>query len=230
MAPAVAAAQTPSAADVLAKAQAAVGGRAAFEAHQSMLMVGSFSIPAMGIEGVLEVSRMRPNLSRQKITLGGMGEVDQGTDGTLAWAIQPGQGAMLLSGEQAEAVKREADWFQGVQGVDAYKSVEVVGAEAFEGQQAWKVKFAPKEGAEYIRFFAQDTGLPIGGTTTSPMGDITVVFGEYKEYGGLKLATKITQKTGMGDFQIAITDVKLDAVDKSAFEPPAEIKAQAGRP
>jgi hypothetical protein len=61
----------------------------------------------------------------------------------------------------------------------------------------------------------------------TPMGEIpaTVVASDYKDFGGVKVATRNVMKV-MGQQQvITVDEVAWEGVDPKAFELPAEIKA-----
>jgi hypothetical protein len=65
------------------------------------------------------------------------------------------------------------------------------------------------------------------GKQESAMGtvEVTNLVGDYKDFGGQKIATRITQQA-MGQEQVLVlTTVEYDAASDSTFQMPAAIKA-----
>ena len=82
----------PTAKSLLEKHDAAVGGRAAMDKHNSMHETVTLSIAAANVSGTMETWHSKPDLYLSKQTFAG-GEVTSGFNGKTAWAIAPGQGA-----------------------------------------------------------------------------------------------------------------------------------------
>lgn len=231
--PALAGAQTlPDGKALVAKHVAAIGGREALDKHTSLHQSGTFSMPAMGIEGPIHLYRAKPALLLQQITLGSFGEMTQGFDGTTAWAISPMQGgASVMSGEQAIAVKHQADFFADFPDPSRYTTIETVAAEDFEGRKCYKVKMVRAEGGgEAMQFFDVETGLAAGimrSIENPQIGkiDITVVLSDYKDQGGVKMPSKILQKSPQGDVVLTFTAYEWDKVEAKLFELPDAVKS-----
>jgi len=84
-------------------------------------------------------------------------------------------------------------------------------------------------GAPMSQLYAKDTGLMRGMamSASTPMGElpIVLVMDQYRDFGGVMMATRSTTKV-MGQEQVMTIDsVEWNAVPASAFEPPAPIKA-----
>lgn len=230
--PALVSAQAlPDGKALIAKHIAAVGGREALDKHTSMHQTGSFSLAAMGIEGPLHIYRAKPSLYLQQITLGQFGEMSSGFDGTTAWTVNPMQGPSVLSGDMAAQTKQQADFFADFPDVAKYKTVETLGLEDFEGRKCYKVKLVKADdNSEANQFFDAETGLAAGMTRSienPQMGkiDVTVVMSDYKDQGGLKMPSKVTQKTPQGDVVLTFTSVEWDKVDAKLFTLPDAVKA-----
>lgn len=230
--PSVGSAQAlPDGKELIAKHIAAIGGRDALDKHSSLHQTGTFSMPAMGIDGPVHIYRAKPALFLQQITLGSFGEMTQGFDGTTAWAIQPMQGATVMSGDQAAQVKQQADFFADFPDLSKYSTVETVAAEDFEGHKCYKVKMV-KAGTttEAVQYFDAETGLAAGivrSIENPQMGkiDITVVFADYKDQGGVKMPAKMVQKTPQGDVVLTFTAYEWDKVEPKMFDLPDAVKA-----
>jgi hypothetical protein len=229
--PTVASSQAlPDGKELLAKHVAAIGGRDAMDKHTSLHMSGTFSMAAMGIEGPVHMYRAKPALFLQQITLGSFGEMTSGYDGTTAWSVNPMAGASVLSGEPAAQMKQQADFFSDYPELTKYTTIETVAAEDFEGRKCFKVKLVRADGTgEAMQFFDVETGLASGmmRTMDNPqMGkiEITVVMADYKDQGGVKMPTKITQKTPQGDVVLTFTSYEWDKVETKLFDLPDAVK------
>lgn len=230
--PARASAQAlPDGKELIAKHQAAMGGREAMDKHTSLHMTGTFSMPAMGIDGAMHMYRAKPSFFLQQITLGSFGEMTSGFDGTTAWSINPMAGASVMTGEQGAQMKQQADFFSDYPDLSKYSAIETVSAEDFEGRKCYKVKLVRADDkSEAFQYFDAETGLAAGMTRTMDnpqMGkiEITVVMSDYKDQGGVKLPGKITQRTPQGDVVLTFTSVDWDKVDMKIFDLPDAVKS-----
>ncbi|MBA4083065.1 MAG: hypothetical protein C0496_17645 [Erythrobacter sp.] len=230
--PALAAAQAlPDGKALIAKHVAAIGGREAMEKHSSLHISGTFSIPAAGIEGPIHMYRAKPALLLVQITLGAMGELTTGFDGTTAWSINPMAGVSVMSGEQAAQTKQQADFFSDFPDPSRFSAIETVAAEDFEGRKCYKVKLVRADGSgETMQFFDMETGLMAGMSRTlenPQMGKIEIrsITSDYTDQGGIRLPSKITQRTPQGEFVQTFTSFEWDKVEPKVFELPAAVKA-----
>lgn len=228
----IAAAQTrdlPPAREIIDRFVAAIGGADAVRKYKSRRAVGTFSVPAQGISGTLEVLTAAPDRQLLRIHIKGLGEMQQGYDGRVAWLIDPMTGPRLLEGAAYSQMQMDADFYGELHDAKYYTKIETASREEFEGIPAYKVRLIRPSGEEDFEYFAVDSGLLVGNSVTrmSPMGPMpaTTVFGEYKDVGGVRLATRVVQKV-MGVEQImTLTTIEHDTLDASAFALPASIKA-----
>ncbi|MFI5312491.1 MAG: hypothetical protein ACHQQ3_14735 [Gemmatimonadales bacterium] len=228
-APAPARAQVlPSAKSLMDKHDAAVGGRTALDKHTSIHQAGTLSMAAAGLDATIDIYRLKPTMFLQKLVIGTVGEVLQGFDGKTAWAMQ-GPQAMVLDSAQAQQFRYNSDFFGNLHDPSRYKSAETVEQVEFDGRQCYKVKLVRLSGAEGFEFFDVATGLGAGmiASNETPMGKVeqTSVFGDYKDFGGVKFPTKILQKGAMGEITITLKTTEFDAVDPSTFALPDAVKA-----
>ncbi|HUQ81249.1 MAG TPA: hypothetical protein VM076_08935 [Gemmatimonadaceae bacterium] len=233
LAPAVLAqgAALPPAKDLIAKFVAATNAVPVMAKHQSVRTKGRFEMAAAGVAGDLEISQARPNKTIMRINLAGMGAVEQGFDGTTGWSINPMQGPRIMTGKELDAVREESSFGASSRQGPNVASAETVEKTTMNGEACYKVKMTWKSGRETNDCYSIATGLLIAsvGKQESPMGsvDVTNLLSDYKEFGGQKIATRLTQQV-MGQEQvITITTVDYDAADPAAFEMPAAIKALA---
>jgi hypothetical protein len=224
-----AAAELPAARTVIDRHIAAIGGKEALMKHASLHLKGTISMPANGISGPLEVFAAKPNKTLTKITLGGIGDVLDGFDGTVGWTINPMTGPMLAQGKELEQKKFDADFLSELRDPSRYESITTIEETTFEGRPVYKLSLKRRGGGEDIEYFDVKTGLKAGGEITrdSPNGPLTLrqVTSDYKKFGALLQPSTLKQSTMGVEQIITVTSIEYDKVDPSVFELPAAIKA-----
>lgn len=229
--PAAARAQeAPTAAAVLDKYVSAIGGRDALAKVTSIKQNATLQIPAVGLEAAVEAIMAAPNKMASKASIPGMGEMLQGTDGTVAWDVNPMQGPRLLADKELSQMLESAD-FQGnlTMSTDRYSAMENLGAVDFGGEKAWKLKLVMKGSGRVITtYFSVASGLAIGSETQqeSPMGPIPVTTKQsaYKAFGGILFPTRTEMSMGPQTMVTIVNDVVLNGAPAAAFEIPAAVK------
>jgi hypothetical protein len=224
-----AAAALPAARTIIDRHVTAVGGRKAILARNSMHATGTVSIASQGMTGPVEVFAAKPNKMLQRLTIGGIGQIEEGFDGTVGWSLSPMTGPSLAQGPELEQKRFDADFYSELHETARYESMSTVEKTTFEGRPCYKVRLVRRGGGEEFEFYDVETGLKAGGITTreSPMGPITAttVEGGYKRFGALLQATTL-KSSAMGlEQSVTLTSVEFDTVSPSVFETPAAIKA-----
>ena len=222
-------ANLPSARSIVDRHLTAIGGRAAVLSHSSTRATGTFSVGASGMSGALEVFAAKPDKSKVKINIPGVGDVLEGYDGKNGWTVSAMTGPMLLEGKQLDDKRFDADFYGELHDEGRYESMTTIEKTEFDGRQCYKLRLARKGGGEDIEFYDVETGLKAGriATRETPMGLVTgtTIETDYKKFGNLLQPTTVKNMV-MGMQQvITITTIEYDAVPPSAFEPPAEVKA-----
>jgi hypothetical protein len=219
----------PSARNIVERHIKAVGGRAAILARISTHSTGTVSIPSTGMTGSLDVFAAKPDKTLLRITLGGIGSLEEGFDGKVGWSINPLTGPTLSQGKELEQKRFDSDFLADLHDATRYESMTTLEKTDFEGRACYKVRLVRRGGGEDIEFYDIETGLKAGGISTreSPMGPITgtIIETDYKKFGPL-LQPSTIKNTAMGIQQvITITSVEYDKVDPATFDAPAQIKA-----
>jgi hypothetical protein len=219
----------PSAAEVLQRYRAAIGGDAALKKHSARTELGSFEISGQGMRGDLKVVAQAPDKMHQWITLPGLGNLEQGYDGSIGWSIDPAVGPRLLEGKELDQLKFAADFYQDLHDPAKYSSMTVVSRGPFEGEDCYEVHLVRTSGFELTEFFSTKTGLMAGVkmNATMQMGSVPVIttLGEYKLFGGVLTATMSHQKMMGLESVMTISNVSFDPVDPKTFDLPPQIAA-----
>lgn len=227
--PSLGAQTLPDARTLIARHDSLVGGRAALERRTSMRLIGNFTLAAAGIDAPLEILKRKPDQYLFRTSLGPMGDVMQGYDGTTAWAVQPGQGAVLLAGDQATQIAEQADFFADLHDLTRFSEVETVQDTTFEGARAYQVRLTRTDGNVVREYFDVTSGLSLGSTVSvrTPTGPVeaTVTYAEYKEFEGLRMATRIVQRNAQFDVLLTIVAVEFDRVTAEDVALPEAVKA-----
>jgi len=222
------AAPLPTAASLVAKYAAAVGGPAYLSA-KSIVTKGAMSMPAAGINAQFQMTQLTPNLMQMITTIPGMGEVQVGFDGTNAWAMDPMQGPRVLSGGELEQMKDEADRRSNVRSAELFTAMETVKDTTMNSERCYLVKLNWKSGRETYDCYSAATGMLVASRSVqkTAMGEIPVLtlFSDFKKFGGVTVPTKTVQEL-MGQQQIlTIASVEFGDGAGIAITPPAAVAA-----
>ncbi len=219
----------PSARSIIDKYVQAIGGRRAILAHSSSHATGTLNVPSQGITGNIEIYSAKPNKSLVKTTIGGIGEIIEGFDGTHGWGINPITGPSLAEGKELEQKQFDADFYSDLHDEARYTSMKTVEKTTFEGRPAYKLSLVKKIGGEDLEYFDAETGLKLGTTESreGPMGamNITVSQTDYKKFGDQLLPTTLKETTSGVSNVITFTSIEFDNVPSSTFDIPERIKA-----
>jgi hypothetical protein len=219
----------PPAKDLLARHLQAIGGKEAVLKHKSSHARGKMEIAAQNITGDLEIIAAAPNKMLFKANIPGIGEVRRGYDGKVAWNINPTTGPSLVEGKEAEQIKEGADFHSEVNEAKRFKSLETVEETKFEDKDCYKVKAVSTSGQTSFRFYDKQSGLLVGSTATQTVAggeqEVTTIYSDYKEFDGIRLATRTVQRLPQLEATVILQSVEFDKVDPKVFELPKEIKA-----
>lgn len=219
----------PSAQSIIDKHIEAIGGRKALQAHSSVAVKGSLTIPANGMTGTVEMFAARPNKSYTKTTVAGIGDIAEGFDGTTAWSMSPMTGPMLAIGEELAQRAFNSNFDRTLGMADAYESMKTVEKTTLEGRPVYRLELKRKGGATDIEFYDVETGLKAGGIVEvkNQMGTITATstLSDYKKFGDILQPAVIKQVASGTQILLTFTEMVYDKVDPAVFELPAAIKA-----
>lgn len=221
--------QDAKAVEIIEASIEALGGSDVLTEAKYMKQTGTITIPSAGLSGTLESYAKSPDSFLLVMTLPGFGEQRTGMNDGVAWSSDVMSGPRLLSDEETESLKDEADVTSQLQFRDQYPTIEFVGEVDFDGSKASKIKLIDDDGNESIKYYSVETKLPLGVEQTAPsqMGPIKTVtiMRDYKEIGGMKVPFTIVQKLGPQEVKMEIKETSFDKFDESVFELPAAVKA-----
>ena len=230
LAPVIVSAQDalPSAESILNRFLDATGGRAALEKRHNEVEHGTVEIAAAGLKGGLTIYEATPNKNRMVIELAGIGKIESGSDGDVAWENNPLQGPRIKQGVERVDALRDATFNAPLFVHQLYSKIETTGSETTEGHDCYKVVLTPKEGNPTTEYFDKKSGLlvKVSATRTTAMGDIQAetVFDDYRKDGDVLSPHKLTQRAAQMEIQIVVDRTEVNAdLPKDAFDMPAEV-------
>lgn len=223
--PPVAAANLPEGKKIHADYIDAIGGKAAMEKIQSTRSVGEFS--TAGMSGKLIVIKARPNKMTVEVDLGAA-KAYQGTNGEIAWDINPMGAARILEGAQKEESMRQADFDEQLNVEKYYKSMTTVGKEKVDGSDCYKVEFVGNNDQKELRYYDVESKLlrRADSKVRAPVGQINVeaLLTDYRKVGETMLPFSTTIKMMGTEQVIKLLEVEHNIeITEDTFAPPEKI-------
>ena len=220
------AAPMPTADEVLEKSIKAVGGKEAIMKITSRVEKGMFELPSMGVSTPVEVYAKAPNKAYFFLDVPSYGVVQDGFDGTTAWAQDPQSGLREKTGTELAEVKLDEDFYRAVKLKELYSKRELKGVESVGGREAYVVVLTPTGGSAEKLYFDKENGLLVqrdmerdGGQGRGPVQQF---LSDYKEVDGVKVPHTLRIVSGIGEIILKITEIKHNvAVEDSKFSKPA---------
>ncbi len=161
---------------VLAGFLAAVGGEAAVLATEARVLEGVVTASGQDDLGAPFSAAWGPGGRYTSVTsMPGGFRLEEGTDGTVAWARDPA--ARLLRGDEAAELARRADLHAVARASTWWADATLVGMENAAGRPAWRVRLEPHAGRPVDAWYDLETGLPL--RTRTP-GDLPGTWDEVR--------------------------------------------------
>jgi hypothetical protein len=210
---------------VLDRYKHALGGVDAIQKVQSETVHGE--IEGTGVSGKSTfVSYAKPFKSLFKVTHADGSEAVSGFDGKVSWSIDP-KGASIDTATAPEAVRRDADLQYALHQPDYFKNLDLAGVADFDGRPCYWLHGTTHWGKDNNQFYDVQTGLLAGYRFQSDNKSAavsTLVFQDYKSFGGPLVATKLTSRTGDQVRTFTFKSVTYKPLADSVFELPPAVK------
>lgn len=223
----------PEARDLVSRYVTAIGGRDAFMSRPAVNARGVFEMPAVGLRGDFAAAHAKSGEMLMKVTVPGIGEIVNGYDGKVAWATNPMTGPRVLSGEELRQVRDDADFLASLREAPVVSSLETVGMGDMDGERCYRVRVIWASGRTTHDCYSVESGLLVGteASQPSPMGtlDVTTVLSEYKDFGGVQMATLATIRQAGQDQVLRFVSIDFEPIPKEVFAPPADVAAMIAR-
>ena len=220
----------PSAESILDRYVEVTGGKAAYEKRLSEVATGTLEYPAQGVKGTITRYEAVPDKYYAALDIPGIGKIEMGVSGGVAWENSAILGPRVKSGEERRQAIREATVNATLVWRKLYPKVETVGTETVNGEECYKVQLTPEEGNAETMYFQKKSGLAVKTTTVAvnQMGEVPVevLVTDYKKFGGVLAPAKVVQKAAGQEFTITMDKVDVNtSIPPERFALPAEVQA-----
>jgi hypothetical protein len=227
------AADLPTGESLLERCLISSGGAAAHAKVTGATMTGTVEMVGQNIKGPLSVFQ-QGDKTYTVIELPGIGKVEEGFDGQIAWETNSIQGARIKDHAEKEASVRASrlnlmsDWRQ------FYKEARTQGSEDVDGKPAWKVELLPIDGKPEFFYFDKDSAMLVRMTQVVPtaLGEIPVdvTLSDYRSVGGVLTPFTMTQKAMTQIMVLHFDKVEWNpSLPPNRFDLPEAIKALAAK-
>jgi hypothetical protein len=220
----------PSVQSVMDHWISATGGRAAWEARHNLVEHATLDFAKQGIKGSLTIYEAVPDKYLGVTELPGIGKIESGSNGEVAWENTALQGPRIKQGVEKADAFREGAFNGSLNWQKLYLKGETAGIETVEGHECYKIVFTPKEGKPLTEFYDKTSGLLVKTTTTvnSQMGEISaeILYSDYQKDGGVLSPHHMVNRAVQQEFVIQIQSVETNAdLPKDRFDLPPEVQA-----
>jgi hypothetical protein len=220
--------QLPTVESVLERYVEVTGGREALLRHKSMTVHGRYQEPAVKLD-VQTVTYTGAGKLLQVAVLP-VGKAMSGYDGQTAWDLDSHGNVTIHEGDVVRSIARDADMYYHLHVMRYFRSMEVVDVRPFSGRPCYHLKGINNWGRQNEQFYDKETGLLLGYAFNTAWrggnGDATATFEDYRDFGGVRMATKTTSRDGDSLSVVTITSVTYDDVPDSVFVMPEAVRAK----
>ena len=233
-------ASLPSAKEIVAQYDEALGGRDAIMRHTSTTTRGTMEAHdgTTVVRLPLVYYARAPFQRLEKVSLpNGAGDVLNGFDGEIAWSFDPRPGptggAQISSGNDRESAKRDADFYYPLTELSWFRSMETVGIENYEGLSCYRLNGINNWNKVNNHFYDVKTHLLDGYEFESPLGLTHEIFSDYRRIDGVLVAAKQTVKVKGKDgswnvlYVLTFDSITFNDVDPAVFALPGAVRALA---
>jgi hypothetical protein len=215
----------PSADQILDHYLKATGGRDAWKKLTTRVSKGTIDVPAMNLNGTIDVSEKAPNQMIAVVSIGGA-TFKQAFDGKVGWLDDPQNGLREQSGDELAETRRDADFYRPLDMHELYKKFTVVDAEKVGDRDAYLVEATAETGDPEKLYFDAQSGLLIRVISQRHTADgLTTIqedISDYRDVDGVKLPFVVHQSTSATQFTVTFTEIHHNVeLDDSVFSKPA---------
>jgi hypothetical protein len=219
----------PKAESILDRYLEVTGGKALYQKRKTEIATGTVELPSQGLKGTLTRYAAEPDKNYSVVELEGIGKIESGSVGGIAWDKNAITGPRVKTGEEKAQALREGTFNEHLNWRKNFAKAETAGVETVDGEECYKVVLTPPEGKPENVYYQKKSGLAVKATATvvSQMGEVPMeqTLSDYKDFGGILMPSKIHQKVAGQELLMTIQTVKVnEEIPASKFDPPADVK------
>jgi len=221
----------PAAAEILDRYVTVTGGQAAYDRLGNRVIESTMTIPSAEMEVRTETTLAKMNLVHIRMEVEGMGKMESGSDGDVAWDLSASQGARLKSGPERRQFLFMNVMDRHVYWRSLYRTVDLLGTQEVAGKTCWRVKATPVvDTLPEELFFDQSSGLLTGLSTAvvTPSGPAPVrfVLEDYREVDGIRLPFRTRIQVMEDERVITVQRIRHNVeLAEDLFRVPPEVRA-----
>ena len=222
--------------EIVDKAIAAAGGRAALEKLTSRSTHGTITVstPAGEIPGTIDVVNQAPNKIRTLITLdasslgAGTVTIDNRFDGTAGFTMDSMRGNREMTGTQLANLRNSYFPSPLLNYKERGTKIELKGKEKVGDRDAYALTLTPKDGPVVQIFIDAESYLADRSVVTIDAPEVgsveqTTDFTDYREVDGVKIPFSFKGSSAVQTFFVLVKTVEHNGkIDPSLFVKPAE--------
>ncbi|MBK9154995.1 MAG: hypothetical protein IPM25_12380 [Chloracidobacterium sp.] len=215
----------PTVREILDRYVTALGGREAITKINTRVSRGTVELIPMNLKGSFETIAAAEASSFSKISIGGIGDMLEGSDGKSGWSINPITGSRDKSGPELAQAKLINDFYRDIRLEKLFPRIELKGTDKV-GERAVYVLTGAADGLPAETwYFDKETGLMVKSefVAISPEGNtaMTVAYEDYRNVDGVMTAFRIRTQTPQFELVLNATEVKNGVpIDEAVFKRP----------
>jgi len=182
---------------VLARYVEVTGGAEKYKQIKGMLQEAEMNLEVAGINGKMTMAYGGDGKFLVEVDLGGIANEKSGISDDTGWSMSTMMGNRIITGKELEQLKLQLDMRQYYEPAAIYSKMELIGQEDVKGEKCHVLKLTTKGGDVKQEYFSVDSGLKLKTkqTADTAMGEIPVEihYKDYKELDGMTHAMKMIQ-------------------------------------
>lgn len=215
----------PTVKEILDRYAKALGGREAVEKLKSRTAKGTVELVPMNLSGTFETYAAPEARSHTRMTLNGIGELIETTDGKAAWSVNPIQGSRDRTGAELAQTRVTNDFYRDIRLEKLFQKIELKGVEKFGERDAYALVATAGDLPSETWYFDVKSGVLLRSdiTTLSPEGPqpMSIYYEDMRAVDGVMLPFRIRTKTPQFEIIITTTEVKHNTpIDEGKFTKP----------
>ena len=217
--------QPPTAEQILAKYETALGGPAAIAKLKTRSMKGTF-LTSGGVSLGYEIQQVAPEQLFITITTPRQGIIERGFDGSSGWE-KSDRGLRDIEGTELYYLRRYPGFFEDIRLKEQFARLAFAGTDKVNEREVYMLRGATADNKRHRLYFDRETGLLVRRVISTPtvLANIPeqIDFEDYREVDGMKLpfTIRITSIDPFFNSTRSFTEIKLNvAVDAAKFRKP----------
>ena len=143
----------PSGESILQRYVDVTGGKAAYDKIHNEVAKGTMELTGKNVRGMIVSFEAGPNKNYSAVDIEGVGKVESGTDGTVAWENSAIAGPRIKTDVERDEMIRASVFNAHLSWQTLYQKVETTGSETIDGDECYRVVLTPKSGRPETEYY-----------------------------------------------------------------------------